>query len=383
MAVSSCNSSVTNSRGRNPVQYDGVTECHVDVPSCPNFPDVEGYDIIDDYEGSGSDQGRCLQRAQDYYDWCASEAPVNARFLIDGSVVAESTYPTCGDNMCSRGEGCDTCPSDCAPCGGTNLIEDPGFENAEPRDLVGESRPWLGEEPGDGRIVYDPATAHTGNQYARFTGFSCQLMQKIDVTPYTSYRVSAWIAGTPGVDQHLSDGLGGFFVAPYVEKADGDYIPDGDGGFDGPPYWKAIPLQTGTGSWGAISFTFNSGPATAMSINFDQTTQPDAILMFDDVSVFQEDGELPNPSLWGSTSDSQVMLQWSPYPGADRYVVWRADLTADEFPRIIAEVTDGSNQFVDDNLINGRYYSYQIAVEPDSEVWIFSYDKLFFVVGSP
>src|SRR5262249_51790992 len=189
-------------------------------------------------------------------------------------------------------------------------IEDPSFEDELPGGLLATSRPWVGEEPGEVSIEND-GTAHTGAQYARMIGSTAQLMQMVDVTPYTGYRVSAWVSGTPGIDQHATqpDWIRGFFVAP---RGVGDVDNDGDEGFDGPPYLKAVPITTGTGAWRQIELTFNSGPNTAVSVNFDARFFAGEILKVDDVSVTEEPDTPPlNPSLSGTVGDRRVDLNWT------------------------------------------------------------------------
>jgi len=139
---------------------------------------------------------------------------------------------------------------------------------------------------------------------------------------------------------------------------------------------KAVPITTGSGAWQEIAFTFNSGPYSEVSINFDVRFFSGEILKADDVSVTEEPEAPPlHPSLSGSTSDGRVDLSWTDYPGASSYGIWRAD-TALEFPRLFARVSGTS--FTDMDVTSGREYSYQVAVEDGTEVWIFSYNRLLF-----
>jgi|GEM_PF-2653741 len=285
----------------------------------------------------------------------------------------------CGNGICGRQETYSSYPQ-----ANANLIEDPGFENGPTRELTGYSRPWLGEERNEIFVVND-GTAHTDAQHATLIGPTAQLMQMVDVRPNTGYRVSAFVSGTPGIDQHATqpDWIRGFFVAP---RGGVDLDDDGDDGFDGPPYLKAVPIMTGTGEWREIVFTFNSGPNTAVSVNFDARFFSDELLKVDDVSVTEEPEAPPlHPSLSGVAGDRRVDLQWTPYPGTSEYAIWRAD-TELEFPRLTVRVSCATPpcHFTDDDVINGREYSYQVAVEDGSEVWIFSYDKLLFTpMSSP
>jgi hypothetical protein len=74
-------------------QTPPTTECRIDLPSCPNYPSVVGLNFRDDWQGASSNQARCMQRAKDYYDWCATSDPVTARYLSGGAVVQQTTYP--------------------------------------------------------------------------------------------------------------------------------------------------------------------------------------------------------------------------------------------------------------------------------------------------
>lgn len=51
-----------------------------------------------------------------------------------------------------------------------------------------------------------------------------------------------------------------------------------------------------------------------------------------------------------------------------------------EFPRLFARVSGTS--FTDTDVTSGREYSYQVAVEDGTEVWIFSYERLLFTPAS-
>jgi hypothetical protein len=68
------------------------------IPSCPNFPSVTGT-FDDNYQDQGfsvpssQDQAECMQRAQDYYQWCGSSVAETASFLSNGVVVQTVSYP--------------------------------------------------------------------------------------------------------------------------------------------------------------------------------------------------------------------------------------------------------------------------------------------------
>src|SRR5262245_9913152 len=76
-----------------------TTSCQVTVPSCPSHPESAGTHP-DDWQdpgytdSSGSDQAECMQRAQDYYDYCNTTTPVTASYLVNGVSVQTTTYPS-------------------------------------------------------------------------------------------------------------------------------------------------------------------------------------------------------------------------------------------------------------------------------------------------
>jgi hypothetical protein len=75
------------------------TACQMTVPSCPNHPAVSGT-FDDSYTDAGysvpssQNQGECMQRAQDYYNWCGASQPVTASYLISGVAAQTTTYPS-------------------------------------------------------------------------------------------------------------------------------------------------------------------------------------------------------------------------------------------------------------------------------------------------
>src|SRR5262249_28862199 len=117
-----------------------------------------------------------------------------------------------------------------------------------------------------------------------------------------------------------------------------------------------------------------------VSVNFDACCSGSFEIRYDDVSVTEEMGPPLNPSLSGAAGDGRVDLRWTDYPGASSYVIWRADDTLDEWTHPVATASDTS--FTDTNVKNGHQYTYQVAVEEASEVWIFSYEKLSFTPAS-
>ena len=76
----------------------GATTCELTfaVAECPAHPTL-GFTrrkvIVDDFDGAGSSQQRCLRRANEYHFWCKSVSAITATFLKGGKVVASEKYP--------------------------------------------------------------------------------------------------------------------------------------------------------------------------------------------------------------------------------------------------------------------------------------------------
>jgi hypothetical protein len=68
------------------------TECRMTVPECPNHA-LSAVTFSDNWDGAGSNETRCLQRAKDYYDWCGASQTMTASFLVNGAVKSSVTYP--------------------------------------------------------------------------------------------------------------------------------------------------------------------------------------------------------------------------------------------------------------------------------------------------
>jgi hypothetical protein len=62
------------------------------VPSCPSYPSLPET-FSDSDAGADADQGRCMQRAADYYGWCGASTPVTATYYSGDTQVATTTYP--------------------------------------------------------------------------------------------------------------------------------------------------------------------------------------------------------------------------------------------------------------------------------------------------
>jgi hypothetical protein len=55
--------------------YAPVSGCAIWNDVCPNHPEYATTWFRDDYQGASSNEGRCLQRAVEYRDWCGTSKP--------------------------------------------------------------------------------------------------------------------------------------------------------------------------------------------------------------------------------------------------------------------------------------------------------------------
>lgn len=80
-------------------QQPSGTRCELTFPvrGCPAHPQFMGVDernvYVDDYQGSGSNEARCLQRAREYYEFCKFDRAVTAKFYSNGVAVAVQSWP--------------------------------------------------------------------------------------------------------------------------------------------------------------------------------------------------------------------------------------------------------------------------------------------------
>ena len=85
--------------GRPPKSGDAGTRCELRFPLaiCPTHPSLPGIStdsiLVDNYEGSGSNSARCIQRAREYFAFCGFQQPVVARFYRGGQVVESGSWP--------------------------------------------------------------------------------------------------------------------------------------------------------------------------------------------------------------------------------------------------------------------------------------------------
>lgn len=81
------------------VEPSSSTRCEITFPvrACsaqPGFGGINERNVyIDDYQGSGSNQRKCLERARGFYEWCKFEKPVTARYLLGNREAAIETWP--------------------------------------------------------------------------------------------------------------------------------------------------------------------------------------------------------------------------------------------------------------------------------------------------
>jgi fibronectin type 3 domain-containing protein len=231
-----------------------------------------------------------------------------------------------------------------------NLIQDPNFEN-EPLGALGpSSKPWGGEEPGGQSVIMQGVGPH-GNitKFDRLNGDNSQLFQFVDLKADTSYVLTYWISGTPGAT-----------LIPIIHTFLGD-DPDGDGDAnnDHDAGIAAATVNTGSGGWHQESMTFNSGPFSAVDILFNGPNGMD--LNITEISLTEGGGAPRNSDLTGTAGDGQVNLQWTPYPGASSYDIYKGDATQGNRPTYYTTVDGSTTSFTDNNVTNGDEYIYTVS----------------------
>src|SRR5262249_27473425 len=156
------------------------------------------------------------------------------------------------------------------------LVANPGFEDQPAGQLLVTSRPFIGE---DSRIsIINDGTAHNGSQCAIFPGdWGGQLMQRVPVAPYTSYRFRVWVNGTPG-------GMTGGVQVTGGSPTNVDLDDDNDAGYDGTPLLRQVIIHP-VGGWQEVSFLFNSGSDVVVMIRMSAYFTDDGqFLRVDDMS---------------------------------------------------------------------------------------------------
>lgn len=76
---------------RNEIQVASKSKCEISLSSCPLKPAQKLGTFLDNYDGSSSNQSRCLARAQEYKTWCGAKTPVKASFYVNGAVKGSIT----------------------------------------------------------------------------------------------------------------------------------------------------------------------------------------------------------------------------------------------------------------------------------------------------
>jgi hypothetical protein len=66
---------------------------------------------LEESEAAVQSKEACLQRAEDYHEWCQADGPVVARFFRESKLVAERLYPTAAPNRCEIVGLQDNCPA--------------------------------------------------------------------------------------------------------------------------------------------------------------------------------------------------------------------------------------------------------------------------------
>lgn len=96
-------SSSQTSSTQNQAAAQPATSCQIEVPSCPNASVPRSFQ--DSEAAANQSPDRCVQRAEDYYRWCAgsNESPipaVTARFYQNGGVTASRSFPSANGSQC-------------------------------------------------------------------------------------------------------------------------------------------------------------------------------------------------------------------------------------------------------------------------------------------
>jgi hypothetical protein len=102
--------------------YSTPTRCQVTINDCPHRPEMIGT-FNDDFETSSHDDIRCLQRADDFRQYCGGAEPVTAKFLLGARITAERTS--------SRPTRCQIVVSDCPRKAETEGIFNDEYQGAD------------------------------------------------------------------------------------------------------------------------------------------------------------------------------------------------------------------------------------------------------------
>jgi hypothetical protein len=236
--------------------------------------------------------------------------------------------------------------------GGTNLIQDPGFENQTNNTTL--QPPWFIQDPSGEQINMENLnTAHSGGQEANFyqpnntgnTGFS-DIYQTVTVAANTNYTLSGWFD-----DSDNSGFTGGEFG---VRTPGGSVVAQ-----------TAIPPTGGVSAMGyysQLSFTFNSGNNTTLQVFAGYTPSQNSWLHVDDLSLTSNGTTVQPPAaptgLSATTGNGQVALTWTASSGAASYNIYRGTGSGQESK--IASGVSGSS-FTDTSFSNGTTYYYEVT----------------------
>lgn len=84
-----------SSPGATTSQSAGATACRISSNTCVAHPErfQAGGVFMDKFQDSDKNAERCMKRAEEYYGWCKSTAPIKAEFLTNGKVTQSTSYP--------------------------------------------------------------------------------------------------------------------------------------------------------------------------------------------------------------------------------------------------------------------------------------------------
>lgn len=244
-----------------------TTSCEVQLSSCPSYPSYSNSLINDNYNGSGSDSGKCMSRAAQFQSWCNSSTPVVAKYIQDGSII----------NSTSVGTGClvqlSSCPN--FPDHNDLLISDPAGTSDSCVARASAFKSWCGTTTPVSATFYP----YSGTQYKMSeywenpTGFG------------TTHIFDNSNSGTPwirqvynnGVNNVISDFYGSTWSDSWILTIDsksGMVIETGDNWSDKPNYVYSSGYAINWGSFFTPGQTqlFYWGNSTLGFSNFQENT---------------------------------------------------------------------------------------------------------------
>jgi predicted RNase H-related nuclease YkuK (DUF458 family) len=230
--------------------------------------------------------------------------------------------------------------------GGSNLIQDPGFEASS--SLAPD---WnVDGGPTSAGVDVVAAHAHSGSHAAYLYDDSgtkkfVDLSQTITVTANTSYTLTGWV--------DASDTTGGLFGVRTTggTNIDTSALTNTDPG----------PSTHGGADYEQYTVTFNSGSNTSVVVFAGYTTPGTAsFINLDDVSlVANESTAPPAPTNLAATSgNGSVSLSWTGSSGATSYNIYRGTSSGEE-----SKITTGvsATTYTDSSAVNGTTYFYEVT----------------------